>query len=112
VAVTLFHVDWCPDCLVVRRKLADLGLSYDAVVVPDSRRMRTQVFEVSGQYYVPVLKDGDLVLTETVDILAYLDERYRADRAGAPAATEFRSQARTTPDVSGTDDEHPSCRIT
>ncbi len=111
MAVTLFHVDWCPDCQVVRRKLADLGLAYEAVVVPDSRRMRTQVYEVSGQYYVPVLKDGDLILTETPDILSYLDERYRADRAGSPAATEFQSQARTTPEVSGNDDEHPSCRI-
>jgi mycoredoxin len=111
MAVTLFHVDWCPDCQVVRQKLADLGLPYDDVVVPDSRRMRAQVHEVSGQYYVPVLKDGDLVLTETADILAYLNERYPADRAEAPAATEFQSQARATPEVSGTDDEHPSCRI-
>lgn len=110
--MTLFHVDWCPDCHVVRRKLADLGLAYEAVVVPDNRRMRTQVYEVSGQYYVPVLKDGDLVLTETADILAYLDERSRADPTGAAAATEFQSQARTTPDVSSEDDDHPSCRIT
>ena len=112
MAVTLFHVDWCPDCVVVRRKLTDLGVTYESVVVPDSRRMRTQVYDISGQYYVPVLKDGDLVLTETADILAYLDERYRAGRAGATTATtEFQSQARTTPDVSGEDDEHPSCRI-
>ena len=110
--MTLFHVDWCPDCHVVRQKLADLAVTYEDVVVPDSRRMRTQVYEVSGQYYVPVLKDGDLVLTETADILAYLDERYRTDRAEAAPATEFQSQARTTPDVSGEDDEHPSCRIT
>jgi len=60
---------------------------------------------------VPVIKDGDLVLTETSDILAYLDERYSADRAGTSAATEFQSQARTTPEVLGKDDEHPSCRI-
>ena len=96
---------------MVRQKLADVGLTYDAVVVPDSRRMRSQVYEVSGQYYVPVLKDGDLVLTETADIVAYLDERYRADRAGSSGTTEFQSQARTTPKVLDQDDEHPSCRI-
>lgn len=96
---------------MVRRKLADLGLTYEDVVVPDNRRMRTQVHEVSGQYYVPVLKDGDLVLTETADILAYLDERSRTDRAGATATTEFQSQARATPDIAGEDDDHPSCRI-
>jgi mycoredoxin len=99
MGLTLFHVDWCPDCLVVRQKLADLGLAYDAVVVPDSRRTRTQVYEVSGQYYVPVLKDGDLVLTETADIVAYLDERYSAGRASSAAATTFQSQARTTPEA-------------
>jgi len=34
------------------------------------------VKDVSGQYYVPVLKDGDIVLTETDDILDYLDKTY------------------------------------
>jgi len=109
--LTLFHVDWCPDCVVVRRKLADLGLTYEDVVVPDSRRMRTQVHEVSGQYYVPVLKDDDLVLTETADILAYLDKRSLTNRGGAATTTELQSQARTTPDVAGEDDDHASCRI-
>jgi len=38
------------------------------------------VQEVSGQYYVPVLKDGDIVLTETDDILDYLDKTYSQER--------------------------------
>lgn len=76
MALTLYHVDWCPECAVVRDKLADLGLSYDDVVVPDMRPMRKQVYEVSGQYFVPVLKDGDKVLTETHEILSHLDFHY------------------------------------
>lgn len=76
MAMTLYHVDWCPDCEVVRQKLADLGLSYEDVVVPDFRPMRKLVYEVSGQYYVPVLKDGETVLSETHEILAHLDSRY------------------------------------
>jgi mycoredoxin len=111
MTLTLYHVDWCPDCEVVRQKLADLGLSYEDIVVPNIRSMRTQVREVSGQYYVPVLKDGDLVLTETADILAYLDKRYRTGGVGAVAAAQFESQTRATPDVPGEDDDHPSCRI-
>lgn len=111
MGLTLFHVEWCPDCHVVRQKLAELGLEYEEIVVPDSRRMRTQVHEVSGQYYVPVLKDGDLVLTETADILAYLDGRSQTDPSGPTKATPFQSQARTTPEVPGQDDDHPSCRI-
>jgi len=76
MAVTLYHVDWCPECAVVRDKLADLGVPYENVVVPDMRPMRKQVYEVSGQYFVPVLKDGQTVLTETHEILSHLDSRY------------------------------------
>jgi glutathione S-transferase len=76
MALTLYHVQWCPDCALVRDRLSELNVSYDAVVVPDFRPMRKQVYEVSGQYYVPVLKDGDTVLTETHDILAHLQTHY------------------------------------
>lgn len=74
--MTLYHVHWCPECGVVRDRLADLGLEYEDVVVPDFQPMRKEVYEISGQYYVPVLKDGDTVLTETHDILTHLDTNY------------------------------------
>ncbi|TKB64816.1 MAG: glutaredoxin [Nitrospira sp.] len=80
MAMTLYHVAWCPDCEVVRRKLADLHIEYEQIVVPDFRPMRKVVHDVSGQYYVPVLKDGDTVLTETHDILDYLDQAYGQER--------------------------------
>lgn len=86
-------------------------MSYQDVVVPDSRRMRIQVYDVSGQYYVPVLKDGDLILTETEDILTYLDTRYRTNGEENIAPTHFESQARAIPDAPDEDDDHPSCRI-
>jgi mycoredoxin len=73
MSLTLYHVDWCPECDVVRRKLAELHLPYDSVIVPDIRPLRKQVFDVSGQYYVPVLRDGDTVLSETHEILAHLE---------------------------------------
>jgi len=112
VSITLFHVAWCPECEVVRRKLADLAVSYEDIIVPDSRSRRKQVHEVSGQYYVPVIKDGDLVLTETADILAYLDQQYGADGGDTQGRKRFRSQACPTPKAASEDDEHPSCRIT
>ena len=77
--MTLYHVTWCRECTLVRDKLSALGVSYEDIVVPDFRPFRKQVYEVSGQYYVPVLKDGDTVLTETREILAYLDQRYGAE---------------------------------
>jgi glutathione S-transferase len=88
-----------------------LKLSYQDIVVPDSRRMRTQVYDVSGQYYVPVLKDDDLILTETEDILNYLDTQYGTQGMGDAASTHFDSQARAIPDTLDEDDDHPSCRI-
>jgi mycoredoxin len=80
MSLVLYHVAWCPDCEVVRQKLADLHVEYEQVIVPDFRPMRKVVQEVSGQYYVPVLKNGDIVLTETDDILEYLDKTYSQER--------------------------------
>ncbi|MFQ5992266.1 MAG: glutathione S-transferase N-terminal domain-containing protein [Nitrospiraceae bacterium] len=74
--MTFYHVHWCGECAVVREKLDELGLSYDEVLVPDLRPLRKQVYEVSGQYYVPMIKDGDTVLTETRQILEYLESHY------------------------------------
>ena len=76
--MTLYHTEWCPECALVREKLDDLALPYQSVIVQDFRPFRKQVYEVSGQYYVPVLVDGDTVLTETEEILTYLDE-YQPD---------------------------------
>jgi len=69
----LYHTEWCPECEAVRERLAELGLSYEEEIVPDVRPFRKKVYEVSGQYYVPVLVHGETVLTEMSDILAYLD---------------------------------------
>ena len=80
MSLTLYHVDWCPECDTVRRRLAELNLPYKGVLVPDFRPMRKQVFEVSGQYYVPVLQDGDTVLTETDEILAHLENKADSNR--------------------------------
>ncbi|TAJ30998.1 MAG: glutaredoxin [Nitrospirae bacterium] len=76
MSLTLYHVSWCHECAVVREKLAELALPYEDVVVPDARPMRIEVHAISGQYYVPVLKDGDTVLTETQDILTHLATQY------------------------------------
>jgi mycoredoxin len=78
--MTLYHVEWCPECEMVRQKLADLHLPYESVVVPDFRPLRKEVFAVSGQYYVPVLKDGDKVLSETHEILAHLESKAEPER--------------------------------
>jgi len=108
MALTLYHVSWCPECAVVRDKLDALNLTYEDRIVPDFRPSRQEVFDVSGQYYVPVLKDGETVLTETREIVAHLDERYgEGERPGA------RGQGQgSTQDASGDgEDDAPCCSL-
>ena len=69
----LFHTEWCPECEVVRQKLVSKGIIYEDEIVPDVRSFRKSVYAASGQYYVPVLVDGETVLTETAEIVQYLD---------------------------------------
>ena len=101
MALTLYHVSWCPECAVVRDKLDVLNLAYEDRIVPDFRPSRQEVFDVSGQYYVPVLKDGETILTETREILAHLDQHYS------------NGQVRGTEGEAGgeMDDESPSCSL-
>ena len=84
----LYHTEWCPECEVVRQKLTDQGIVYDDEIVPDVRPFRKSVYEVSGQYYVPVLVDGETVLTETEEIMNYLDT-YIANRNESGAASNL-----------------------
>lgn len=74
--MTLYHVNWCPDCIVVRHKLSELGVAYESVVVSSAHAFRQEVYEASGQTYVPVLIDEEMVLTETEDIIEYLEAHY------------------------------------
>ena len=71
--MTLYYTEWCSECVLVRNKLSEFDIEYESIIVQDMRPFRKQVYEVSGQYYVPVLVDGRTVLTETGDILKYLD---------------------------------------
>ena len=95
----LYHVEWCPDCEVVRQKLAEHGFSYEDEIVHDIRPMRQQVHAVSGQYYVPVLVDGEMVLTETYDIVTYLE---RKSENGLPGSVD--RQQEPTPPLSSSDE--------
>lgn len=72
----LYNLESCPYCKMVRDKLAALGISYETVEVPRERSARQEVFDVSGQWTVPVLVDGDVMLDDEEKILPYLDERY------------------------------------
>jgi|AntRauTorckE6833_2_1112554.scaffolds.fasta_scaffold139571_2 glutathione S-transferase len=75
----LYNLQGCPYCKKVRRALDDLDLAYETHSVPPSRSDRTEVYETSGQYGVPVLVDhtnGIEGMAESSDIVAYLYEEY------------------------------------
>ncbi len=61
---------------MVRDRLDQMKLEYEKIEVPFNRGSRKEVFEVSGQYLVPVLVDGEMILDDEEKILAYLEEKY------------------------------------
>lgn len=75
--LTLYNLKGCPFCKMVRDKLSELGLEYEKVDVSHLRWQRREVYEVSGQYLVPVLVDGDLVLDDEGKIIEHLEAKYR-----------------------------------
>lgn len=73
----LYNLESCPFCELVRDKLEELNLPYEKIDVPGARHMRTEVYEASGQYLVPVLIDGEVILDDEDKIVKYLDDTYR-----------------------------------
>lgn len=61
---------------MVREKLEELKIRYEKIDVPVERGLREEVFRVSGQDLVPVLQDGDKILADEEEIIAYLEEVY------------------------------------
>ena len=72
----LYNIDGCGYCAMVRSTLKQLELDYETVNVPWPHHERTEVYEASRQYMVPVLVDGDLVLSGEYEIIDYLKKTY------------------------------------
>ena len=75
----LYQAEWCPYCQRVRSKMTELGITYINVNVPRSKTERTELFEVSGQYGIPTLVDGDVIIPDDDEaIIQHLEKNYRA----------------------------------
>jgi Glutathione S-transferase, N-terminal domain. len=74
----------CP-CGAVARRLKKLGLEHRTERVQRRRSQRPEIVELTKQPYVPVLVDGDEVVSDSHRIRQYLDWKYGAD-ADASAA--------------------------
>ena len=80
----------CP-CGAVARRLNKLGLEYRTEHVRRRRSARPEIVELTKLPYVPVLVDGEEVVTDSRRILQYLDGRY-AEEAPASASASSGSQ--------------------
>jgi glutathione S-transferase len=74
----------CP-CGAVARRLKKLDLEYRTERVRRRRSQRPEIVELTKQPYVPVLVDGDEVVSDSHRIRQYLDWKY--DESGERAST-------------------------
>ena len=73
----------CP-CGAVERRLRKLELEHATRRVPYRRSARPEIEELTRQDRVPVLVDGDEVISDSKRIIEYLEWKYaeRKDRSG------------------------------
>ncbi|MFQ5449526.1 MAG: glutaredoxin family protein [Nitrospinaceae bacterium] len=77
--IRLYNIDGCGYCAMVRRVLEELQLAYEKIDVPWPFSQRQEVYQVSGQYTVPVLIDGETVLDDENEIINYLKHTYHGN---------------------------------
>lgn len=68
----------CP-CGAVARRLERLGIDYRSERVPYRRKDRPEVMELTGQTRVPLLIDGDEIISDSKRIKQYLQWRQGED---------------------------------
>jgi glutathione S-transferase len=84
VARILYDASRCWKCEDVREVLDRLGLDYETVEVRGDPEARARVVDLTGDRYVPVLVDGDLVVWDRRRIIRHLVDAY----AGGDDGTE------------------------
>src|SRR3712207_774743 len=75
----LYQAEWCPFSHRVRAKLTELGIDYETVNVPASSKKRQELEEVAGTTAIPVLVDGDRVISDSDEAISHLEQEYEAD---------------------------------
>jgi glutathione S-transferase len=89
----LWQAEWCPHSHRVRLRLTELELDWIARTVPVARVDRSRLEEATGVVGIPTLVDGDVVVSGSEEIVAYLAtisaDATRADRHRAQMRTEW-----------------------
>jgi glutathione S-transferase len=84
--VQLYHRWKCPWCAAARQGLENVGVEAELIEVPYPREGRDVIAALSDQRRVPVLVDGDRVVTDSRSIVRYLYETYGGPRFARSAA--------------------------
>jgi glutaredoxin 3 len=64
--------NWLCRCGTVARRLRRQGIEFEEIRVPQRRRERMEIVELTGQNWVPVIVDGEEVIHDSHRILEYL----------------------------------------
>ena len=86
-ALTLYNFDLDENCYRVRLLISMLGLEANMVavdMVPGFEHLKPPVIDLNPLGDIPVLVDGDLVVSGPVSILAYLARRYGGEAWAEP----------------------------
>jgi glutaredoxin/uncharacterized protein (DUF302 family) len=75
----LYQAEWCPFSHRLRAKLTELGIGYEIVNVSASAKNRAELEEVAGTKAIPVLVDGERVITDSSEAISYLEQRHETD---------------------------------
>lgn len=75
----LYQAEWCPFSHRVRAKLTELGVAYEAVNVSASSEKREEIKDVTGGSAIPVLVDGEKVISDSGEAISYLEAKYDAN---------------------------------
>ncbi len=67
--------DWLCRCGTVARRLRRDGIEFEQVRVAQRRSQRTEIHDLTGQDWVPVLVDGEEVIWDSHRILEHLSRR-------------------------------------
>ncbi len=83
--LTLYRLQACPFCERVVRKLDALGLEYRSRFVEPMHSERDVVKRLTGKRTVPAIVDEDtgVTMSESANIVDYLDRTYGGDTGGA-----------------------------
>ena len=86
-AITLYRLQACPFCERVVRKLDEYDLDYRSRFVEPMHSDRDVVKRISGKRSVPAIVDKNtgLTMSESANIVEYLQRTYGPDGAGEAA---------------------------